>query len=271
MTVDRFDAQARIFDERAGVPPDVARVVARAVLDLLAPEPDDLLLELGAGTGEIGRHLAGPVSYVGLDRSSVMLEMFRAKIGARQRARASLVKADADGSWPVDDGTVRAVFASRVAHLLESDHLIAELRRVCQPGGYFLIGHVARDRSSVHRILRDKRELLLRERGLSPRQGRQMGRRVLDGLVASGATQIETRPVAIWRAQASVGQVIDGWARLETMGGYQLNADVRSALLAQLTDWATGELGDLTTIRISEERYMLAGVRLKEGTSTTHC
>jgi len=271
MTADRFDAQARTFDERAGIPPDAARAVARAVLDLLAPGPDDLLLELGAGTGEIGRHLAGSMNYVGLDRSSAMLDRFLAKLGARQRARASLVKADADRSWPVDDGTVRAVFASRVAHLLEPDHLIAELRRVSEPGGYLLIGHVARDRSSVHRILRDKRELLLRARGFSPRQGRQMGRRVLDGLVASGATHIETRPVATWWAQASVGQVIDGWARLETMGGCQLNADVRSAILAQLTDWATGELGDLTTISISEERYMLGGVRLKEGTSTIHC
>lgn len=271
MTVDRFDAQARFFDERAGVPPDAARVVARAVLDLLAPERDGLLLELGAGTGEIGRHLAGSMSYVGLDRSSVMLEMFLAKLGAGQRACASLVIGDADRSWPVDDGSVRAVFASRVVHLLEPDHLIAELRRVCEPGGYFLIGHVARDRSSVHRILRDKRGLLLRERGLSPREGRQMGRRVLDGLVACGATPIETRQVAIWWVQASVGQVIDGWARLETMGGYQLDVDVRSAILAELTDWAAGEFGDLTTIRISEVRYMLGGVRLKEGASRTHC
>jgi SAM-dependent methyltransferase len=271
MTVDRFDAQARIFDERAGVPPDAARAVARAVLDLLAPRADDLLLELGAGTGEIGRHLASSMNYVGLDRSSAMLDAFRAKLGARQLDRASLMKADADRSWPVDDGTVRAVFASRVAHLLEPDHLIAELTRVCEPGGYFLIGHVARDRSSVHRILRDKRASLLRERGLSPRQGRQLGRRMLDGLVAAGATQIGARPVASWSTEASAGQVIDGWASLETMGGYQLAAEVRTAILAQLTDWATGEFGDLTTIRISEERYMLDGVRLKEGTSRTHC
>jgi ubiquinone/menaquinone biosynthesis C-methylase UbiE len=271
MAADRFDAQARTFDERAGIPPDAARAVARAVLDVLEPEPDDLLLELGAGTGEIGRHLAGSMNYVGLDGSSAMLDTFLAKLGSRRRARASLVKADADRSWPVDDGTVRAVFASRVAHLLEPDHLIAELWRVCEPGGYFLIGHVARDRSSVHRILRDKRELLLRERGLSPREGRQMGRRVLDGLVAAGATRIETRPVAIWSAQASVDQVINRWVELETMGGDQLNADVRSAILAELTDWATGQFGDLTTMSISEERYMLGGVRLKERTSTTHC
>jgi ubiquinone/menaquinone biosynthesis C-methylase UbiE len=271
MTADRFNAQAHTFDERAGVPPDAARGVARAVLDLLAAGPDDLLLELGAGTGEIGRHLAGSMNYVGLDRSAAMLDRFLAKLGAWQRARASLVNADADNSWPVEDRTVRAVFASRVAHLLEPDHLMAELRRVCEPDGYFLIGHVARDRSSVHRILRDKRELLLRECGLSPRQGRQMGRRVLDGLVASGATHIETRPVAIWWAQTSAGQVIDAWARLETMGGYELNADVRSAILARLTDWAAGELGDLTTVSTSEERYMLGGVRLKEGRSATHC
>src|SRR5947209_5451722 len=67
---ERFDAQARSFDARAGLPADAARAVARAVLDLAALGPDDLLVELGAGTGQIGRELAESVRYVGVDRSS---------------------------------------------------------------------------------------------------------------------------------------------------------------------------------------------------------
>ena len=41
---------------------------------------DDLVVELGSGTGEIGAHLARlPVRYVGLDSSPAMLDVFRSK------------------------------------------------------------------------------------------------------------------------------------------------------------------------------------------------
>ena len=66
--------------------------------------------------------------------------------GARGGAR--LVRADANRGWPVEDGSVKAVFASRVVHLLDCDHVRSELERVCVPGGYFLVGHVSRDNSS---------------------------------------------------------------------------------------------------------------------------
>ena len=42
---ERFEAQAPGFDRRAGLPADAARAVARAVLEIAAPGPDDLLVE----------------------------------------------------------------------------------------------------------------------------------------------------------------------------------------------------------------------------------
>ena len=271
MTAERFDAQAPGFDDRAGIPEDAARAVAQAVLDLIAPGRDDLLVELGAGTGEIGRHLARSMNYLGLDRSGGMLDAFRAKIAAAPAGGARLVRADANRGWPVEDGSAKAVFASRVVHLLDSDHVRSELGRVCAPGGYFLAGHVSRDEVSVRHLLREKRESLLRERGLSPRSRRAATQRLLDRLVALGASYIESRSVVTWSAQASAKQVVDAWGHLQSMGGTELEPRARAGILAELMEWAGRELGDPDTVRVWRERYILGGVRLKEGTSTAHC
>jgi ubiquinone/menaquinone biosynthesis C-methylase UbiE len=215
MTAERFDAHAPGFDNRAGIPGDAARAVAQAVLDLIAPGRGDLLVELGAGTGEIGRYLAGSMNYLGLDRSAGMLDAFRAKIAAAPAGGARLVRADANRGWPVGDGSARAVFASRVVHLLDCDHVRSELGRVCAPGGYFLVGHVSRDEGSVKHLLREKRESLLRERGLIPRSRRAATQRLLDRLVALGASYIESRSVVTWRSSWN-GQVASSATRIRS-------------------------------------------------------
>src|SRR6478609_9154678 len=75
-----FDDQALHYDERAGLPSDVGDLVARSIVRHAGAGPSDLVLELGAGTGEIGAHLARlPVRYVGVDSSATMLERFRKK------------------------------------------------------------------------------------------------------------------------------------------------------------------------------------------------
>jgi hypothetical protein len=94
---------------------------------------------------------------------------------------------------------------------------------------------------------------------------------LLDGLLASGASHVDTRPVAAWAARASARQVLDEWSRLDSMGGISLDASVRAAVLDELAEWARRELGDPDTVTAWQERYMLGGVRLKEETSTTRC
>jgi ubiquinone/menaquinone biosynthesis C-methylase UbiE len=263
MTAERFDAQALSFDDRAGIPAEAARAVAGVVLDLIAPGPDDLLVELGVGTGEIGRYLVRSVNYLGVDGSSGMLDAFRAKLVAAPAAGARLVQADANRAWPVEDQSAQAVFASRVAHLLDPDHLASELARVCTPGAYFVVGHVSRDERSVKRLMGDKRRSLLRERGLPPRSRDDATRQLLDRLVASGASYIATRQVAAWSACGSPRQVLDEWGRLPSMGGRELDAGMRAGILGELAQWAGRELGDLDTVRLWQERYVIRGVRLR--------
>jgi SAM-dependent methyltransferase len=268
---ERFDVQAQSFDDRAGIPARAAATAARAMLNLTSAGVGDLVVELGAGTGEIGLHLARFTKYIGLDRSRGMLDAFRAKLDAAPQTEARLVHADADDTWPVETGSASVVFASRVAHLLNPDHLCNELRRVCAPGGFFLIAHVSRDELSVKRLLRDRREALLREREFTPRARADLAGSVLERLLAAGATRIEARPVAAWSAQASANEVLDGWRRVPSMGGGVLDDATRGEILAELLQWTRRELGDPDTVHVWQERYMIEGARLEVGASTSHC
>jgi SAM-dependent methyltransferase len=198
-----------------------------------------------------------------------MLEVFRGKLAMADRARVRLCHADADNRWPFADGSVAAVFASRAAHLLEVEHLVAELQRVCRSGGCFLVGRVTRDPDSVVGRLRRRRRLLLAQHGLVRRDAEQTTELAIDRLVASAATRIAARTVATWTATASVEEILAGWERMGAAGGQQLDAAMRRGVLGELRDWAGRELGDPCAVTSWEERYRLDGVRVADGSAST--
>ena len=76
-----FDRQAETFDQRVGLPERVCREVARQVLEMAEVRSGDRVVEVGAGTGQIGQWFAiEPVEYLGFDLSEAMLEKFRQRL-----------------------------------------------------------------------------------------------------------------------------------------------------------------------------------------------
>ena len=122
-----FDTQAAGFDERAGLPANVCREIARKVIELGEVAPEDLLLEIGAGTGQIGQWLGSRARYIGLDLSAGMLLEF-ARRSTGSAATGALIQADANMAWPVADGMTRAIFGSRVLHLLNPQRVAERVR-----------------------------------------------------------------------------------------------------------------------------------------------
>src|SRR5579885_2537082 len=155
----RFDALAEGFDRRTGLDPAAVADIAAGVLELVGPlAGGHRAIEIGAGTGDIGLELARRAErYVGIDLSAPMLDVFRSKVsgGPARRRPPLLVQADADGDWPVRGASITVVFASRVAHLLEVGHVVAESRRVCKSGGCFVVGRI--ERTGVKQVLRQQR------------------------------------------------------------------------------------------------------------------
>ncbi len=255
-----FDEQAPRYDARVGLPESVSAAVARAVVERAHAGADDLVLELGAGTGEIGVCLERlPIRYVGLDASAAMLDLFRAKASP---AAPSLIVADCDRPWPLPDGSVSVVFASRVIHLLQPGHVARETMRVCRPAGLLILGRVVRDREGVTERLRRQRLELMAAAGITARQGEAGTRRVLAEVVDRGGESLGRQFVAEWISETTPAAVIADWESLARMGSVVVDAATRGSILDALRDWARAEFGDLDRPRAFPAHYAIDIVRV---------
>jgi SAM-dependent methyltransferase len=261
-----FDGQADQFDDCAGPGPEMGRRIAQAILELGGATGDDVILDVGAGTGAVGRHFATlPCRYLGLDLSGPMLEVFRRKLGPPPR-HVLLVRADGDRPWPVRDRALAVVFASRMVHHLLARHVVHEVLRVCRPGGCLLLGRVERDADSLPSRLRRQKRRLLADHGLRTRGGGQAVRQVLDDCCARGATALPPTTAARWGRSGTPRQLLAAWEgkpRLDSSAqGEEMSAGQRAAIVSALADWARGEFGDLDRVQEFAEEYTLQGARL---------
>jgi ubiquinone/menaquinone biosynthesis C-methylase UbiE len=254
-----FDDIAPGYDERAGLPHQVGQSVARAVVDIADTSPGDLVVELGAGTGEIGSHFACfPLRYLGVDRSPEMLAIFRAKAGDNA---PSLVVADCDRDWPLPDACASVIVASRVIHLLEPDHVAREARRVCRPGGCLVLGRVLRDPEGFKERLRHRRQQLLLEAGINPRQGEAGARRVVERCVLAGGEALGRRVVAEWNTEVAPSTIINAWAAMPRMGSFPVGSAARTSILTELREYARDEIGNLDRPQAFREQFAVDIVR----------
>ncbi len=260
----RFDEQAGSFERRAGLPESLPQTIAQAVARLTAIAPRELLLEVGAGTGQIGEALAGlPLRYIGFDASLAMLGIFRRRAGGRT---PPLVNADGDYHWPVRDGTVQAVFSSRAIHLLRTGHVVDELFRVASPmGAALILGRVRRDKRSLRSQLRREMRERLRRLGYASSEGQRKEREVLEACVRRGAAPIEEHVVAAWPVEDGVTRVLTSWREKPGLAGIELPDKVKEEILSGLPAWAEEALGSPDASESAQEEYVLEGVRAPGG------
>jgi SAM-dependent methyltransferase len=264
-----YDRQADGFDRRTGLDEAVCRGAARAVVELSGAEPGDLVVEAGAGTGLIGAWLARePVRYLGFDFSPSMLGAFRGKLEALERAgpapaRGSLLCADGEATWPLADRTARAVFSSRAIHLLDPEHVTAELFRLAAPpGAALLVGRVRREEGAVRSRMARELRTRLRARGLAPLAGEGRGRELLEACRRRGAEPLAPRVVGRWAVSATARESLASWSGKPGLAGTRPDRAAREEVLAGLAAWAEGELGGLDRPQVSEEAYVIEGVHL---------
>jgi SAM-dependent methyltransferase len=113
--------------------------VVRALLDALAIQPGESILEVGCGSGVIMRELArrtgGANRLIGRDMSPYLLR--EAQALARRAGLLDLIdygegRAEA---LPLPDGTVDVALSSTVFEEADADQMLAEIVRVTRPGG----------------------------------------------------------------------------------------------------------------------------------------
>ncbi|MBA2598817.1 MAG: hypothetical protein H0V00_19520, partial [Chloroflexia bacterium] len=137
-----------------------------------------------------------------------------------------------------------------------------ETFRVCRSGGVLLLGRVLREPDSLKERLRRRRQELLVEAGISPRQGEAGTRRVIAGVVALGGESLGRREVAAWSGETTPAQVIAGWETLSRMGSITVDPVTRADILAALRHWGRAEFGDLDRPEAFRERYAIDVIHL---------
>jgi SAM-dependent methyltransferase len=259
LTCVPFDGQAADFDLRAGLPAGVARRIAAAVVEL-APAGSGVLLDLGAGTGQIGEHLArGRSRYLGIDVSGPMLAVFRRKLGAG----GALVRADAGAPWPIARGRANLVFLSRAAHLLPPAVLVEEALRVASPEGALIVfGGVRSDPESLRAVLRREMRRLLGEQGVEPRRADDSRERLVGALAERGGEILPVVTAASWSVVHRAGDSLAAWRAKSGLGGRAVTPEIQERVLRRLEDWIRERYGSLDVARDATERYELTAVRL---------
>jgi ubiquinone/menaquinone biosynthesis C-methylase UbiE len=261
-TWELFDDQATAFEQRAGLPADHCRDIATAVVSIGQLRRDDLILEVGPGTGQIAQWFQQSSRYVGFDLSSGMLRESQRRLCPDAENR-SLIQADANASWPLANGKARVIFSSRALHLLDHEHIAIEAFRVASGDGATLIlGRVERRRDSVRaRMAREMNERL-RRRGFEGRRGEQRNQKLVESCCRRGAEALELHSVASWHVSASPRQSVDSWRCLTGLGGIRVPAKTREEILDELEAWAEEEFGGLDQKFESEETYVLRPLRI---------
>jgi SAM-dependent methyltransferase len=126
--------------------------LAGGVLELLAAQPGEKILDLGCGDGQLTKRIAAAGACVlGVDASPQMVAAARALGITVDEASAELL--------PHADGSFDAVFSNAALHWVrDQDAMMAEVHRVLKPGGRFVAemgghGNIAAIRVALMAVL----------------------------------------------------------------------------------------------------------------------
>ena len=258
-----FDEQAKTFETRTGLSGATCQAIVKTALNLAQIKPGDSLVEVGAGTGQIGQWFAPEsVNYLGFDLSEAMLAEFHQHL-ENPRDNFQIVQGDANQDWPVADGSANLIFSSRTLHLLNLQQVVQESWRIANPErSVVLMGNVQRQKNSVKNQMRDQMQSLLVQNTLQGRKKNQLIRKLIDLFAQHGAQVIEPVEVSRWQVVNTPRQSLESWREKAHLAGIELANEIKQDVLDRLQIWAEDKFGGLDQPIKSEETYILQGVRL---------
>lgn len=128
------------------------------LVGLIAPNDNDVLLDVGAGTGSLALLMAQAnpaVTYLGIDPDENAVEIARAKArraGIDVEFKRTMMSADAVADWPTPNIATLCLVLHQV-RLDEKRRLLSEIHSVLEPGGRLFVADYGEQTSWLMRKL----------------------------------------------------------------------------------------------------------------------
>jgi ubiquinone/menaquinone biosynthesis C-methylase UbiE len=250
--VSAFDVAARDFDRHRALPEGVPEAIRTATLSAVdASRPR--LLDLGAGTGRIGRpFVAAGDDYVGVDLSLPMLRAFS------QRRAARLVQANGT-QLPFRDASFDLVMLIQVFGGMRGwREVLAETRRVLRAGGALVVGRTLAPDDGLDARMRQRLSAILTEMGAARGEGsrREEAVRFLEQ-VATGSRV----SAAAWNAERTPRGFLERHGTGAQFAA--LPASIKQPALDRLAAWATTTFGSLDRMLLEPHSFELRVFRFQ--------
>jgi len=233
-----FDAAAPTFDRYRALPQSVAEAIRAAIWSAVGAPAGARVLDLGAGTGRIGKaFVAAGDNYVGADHSFSMLREFVLP-GRTPR----LTQAEGE-RLPFREGTFQAVLLIQVLTGASGvRRLLAEAGRVLAPGGALVVGHTAAPPNGVDEQMKHRLAEILIGMGVEQHPHRRGHVDALESL-ALRARRFSHVVAASWISERSPNGFL---TRHRTGSRFTaLPETVRDNAMQQLASWAEPHFGSL--------------------------
>jgi ubiquinone/menaquinone biosynthesis C-methylase UbiE len=246
-----FDAAASTFDQYRGWPAGVPEAIRAAVWSAAGSPRAARVLDLGAGTGRIGRaFVAAGDRYIGVDSSLEMLRQFQRQLG-QSRARAPFLVQAQGEQLPFPAASIDVVL---LMHILSGAGnwrgLLQDARRVVRPGGVLIVGQASGPESGVDAQMKSHVAQIAGDLGYAADPPRRRREKALEWLEAAAARSRRV-VAASWQAERSPRLFLE---RHRTGHRFAvLPPAVQDEVLRQLGAWAESAFGSLD--KVSRELY----------------
>ena len=265
-----YDAAAPTFDCHRALPDGTADAVREAILGSILGSiatASPRLLDLGAGTGRIGRpFVAAGDDYVGADLSLGMLCEFARRADSSSRYAPRLMQADGE-HLPFRDATFDAVMLIQVMGAARDwRRLIAEGRRVLRSPGALVIGQSLMPSDGLDARMKQHLASYLDRKGAVSYHvnAREDVRHRLEAIAHSSTRVI----AAAWSAERTPRGFLD-----RQRSGAQfskLPAPVKEEALSDLRAWAAATFGSLDAAFTERHAFELLVFKFHDGGGCRH-
>jgi ubiquinone/menaquinone biosynthesis C-methylase UbiE len=232
-----FDITAPGFERWRGLPFEAVQAIPAAIRGAVAVPSPARVLDLGAGTGRIGKAfvIAGDF-YTGVDTSFAMLHQFPVA-----GDRCHLLQADGS-QLPFRDGVFDLVLLMQVLSTTDWQKILCEVRRVLRPGGAVAVGHTVRPEEGIDARLKRQLAATLEEMQIAWHEPKKSRKQALALLKNSAARHVHLQ-AATWSVHTSAEEFLE---RRRTGARFAaLPADVQEQALTRLRAWAEASFGSV--------------------------